>query len=128
MLSAGVALIGLKTRLVLAGIGGANQYLLDKGIGEFLVEKHLTVPPLAIPGSEVILSAAAPDCLEDPFDELVNNYLAGAAMGPLIASRPFMNTTNTIWMLMGSAALANLFLARLLKHDVQRVLQMLKKS
>jgi len=52
----------------------------------------------------------------------------GAAMGPLIASRPFMNTTNTIWMLMGSAASANLFLARLLKHDVQRVLQMFKKS
>ena len=66
-------MIGLKTRLVLAGIGGANQYLLDKGIGEFLVDSPLTVPPLAVPGSEVILSAAAPDCLEDPFDQLVIN-------------------------------------------------------
>jgi len=52
----------------------------------------------------------------------------GAAIGPLIASLPSMHTTHTIWMLMGCASLAIVFLARLLKHDIQRIINRFKKS
>jgi fructose-1,6-bisphosphatase len=72
LLAAGLALIGVKTRLVLAGVGGANQYLLDKGVGEFIVDKPLTVPPLLGSGDQLILSTGTPDCIEDPFDSLVD--------------------------------------------------------
>ena len=71
LLAAGLALFGIRTRLVLAGEGGANQYLLDKGVGEFILEKPLTAPPLIRTGEQVILATAAPDCFEDPFDGLV---------------------------------------------------------
>merc|ERR1712098_104398 len=50
----------------------------------------------------------------------------GAAIGPLIANQ--LSTTEAIWMLMGSATLAILFLARLLIHDVQKIIQRFKKS
>ena len=49
---------------------------------------------------------------------LLAYYSPGAAVGPLIANQ--LSTTEAIWMLMGSATLAILFLARLLVKDVQK--------
>ena len=60
LLAAGLALYGVRTRLVLAGEGGANQYLLDKGVGEFIVEKPLTAPPLIVQYQHTGLAAL--DC------------------------------------------------------------------
>ena len=71
LLAAGLALFGVKTRLVLAGEGGASQYLLDKDIGEFMVDQPLVPPSLLGAGDQLILSTGTPDCIEDPFDTLV---------------------------------------------------------
>jgi len=49
----------------------------------------------------------------------------GAAVGPLIANQ--LSTTEAIWMLMGSATLAILFLARLVFRDIQNIIQRFKK-
>jgi len=49
----------------------------------------------------------------------------GAAVGPLIAYQ--LSTTEAIWMLMGSATLAILFLARLVFRDIQKIIQRFKK-
>merc|ERR1719376_1194990 len=49
----------------------------------------------------------------------------GAAVGPLIAYQ--LSTTEAIWMLMGSATLAILFLARLVFRDIQNIIQRFKK-
>merc|ERR1712122_446132 len=48
----------------------------------------------------------------------------GAAIGPLIANQ--LSTTEAIWMLMGSATLAILFLARLVFKDIQNIIRRFK--
>ena len=45
----------------------------------------------------------------------------GAAVGPLLASRDFMTTTNTIYMLMGCASMAAVCLTRLVINDIKRL-------